>query len=143
MANSKKPQHKRGTTQPSSPPPPTNFRWFFGHVFSIFRRHGNALAFWICIAYLGHLASVTLIAFAGKQSLANFAINLAANIDIVWTVSVSITGLSITLYLRERRLHRKTRERLTARTTELELMIDPNRTSSLLTSKGLTRKEDV
>jgi hypothetical protein len=46
------------------------------------------------------------------------------------------------LILKGEELHRRTRERLAARVTELELKLDPSRTSSLLTSKGLTRKGD-
>jgi hypothetical protein len=70
------------------------------------------------------------------------AFQLITNISFVWSASISVSGLSIALYLRERKLHRKTRERLTGRITELELKIDPKRTSSHLTSEGLTRRED-
>jgi hypothetical protein len=65
-----------------------------------------------------------------------------ANVSFVWSVSITVSGLSIGLYLRERRLHQGTRERLAGRVTELELAIDSGRESSKLTSKGLTRKED-
>lgn len=117
-------------------------RWALGHVFSLLRRHGNVLCFWIALCYITRRVSLALIAFAGKQSLADLSFTLAANISIVWTVSIAVSGLSMTLYLRERKLHRKTRECLTARITQLEVKVDPQRTSSLLTSKGLTRKGD-
>jgi hypothetical protein len=117
-------------------------RWFLGHVFSLLRRHGNALFSWTAVCYIVRRLSLAFISFAGKQSVADLGFTLAANISIVWTVSIAVSGLSITLYLRERKLHRRTRERLTARNIELELKIDPGRTSSLLTPKGLTRKGD-
>jgi hypothetical protein len=58
-------------------------------------------------------------------------------------ISLTVTGLSIGLYLYERKLHRATRERLAKRVTSLELTIDENRTSSRLTSEGLTQREDL
>lgn len=82
------------------------------------------------------------IAYAGKASSANFVVTFLANIKVVWALSVTLSGISIALYLRERRLHRETRERLTARTVLLEKRIDAGRTSSMLTPKGLTRQED-
>jgi hypothetical protein len=123
-------------------PEPSFQRWFFGHVFSLLRRHGNAITIWAGLGYFAHELSLALIHFAGRSSTADLTLKLMANISFVWTASITMTGLSITLYLRERTLHRKTRERLAARVTELELKVDPSRTSSLLTSKGLTRKGD-
>jgi len=89
-----------------------------------------------------HEASLAFVAYAGKTSLADLTLRVLANVSVVWTMSLTLSGISITLYVRERRLHRKTRERLTARVTELELKIDPQRTSSLLTPQGTTRKGD-
>lgn len=133
----------RATPKGRSKPKEIPFdRWFLGHVFSLLRRHGNALFFWTALCYIVRRISLAFIAFAGKQSLADISFALAANISMVWTFSIAASGLSITLYLRERKLHRKTRERLTARITQLELVIDPQRTSSHLTSKGLTRRGD-
>lgn len=86
--------------------------------------------------------SIAVQAFAGRTSSANFQIGFLANVSFVWSVSLTVSGLSIGLYLRERKLHQKTRERLAGRITELELAIDPARESSKLTPKGLTRKED-
>lgn len=135
----------RQTKQQSRPEPriePSAFRWFFGHVFSLLRRHGAAIAVCLVIGYSMHEVSLAFIAYAGKASLADLTLRVLANVSIVWTMSLTLSGISITLYVRERRLHRKTRERLTARVTELELKIDPQRTSSLLTSQGTTRKGD-
>jgi hypothetical protein len=121
---------------------PSAFRWFFGHVFSLLRRHGGALATCLLIGYSVQQVSQAFIAYAGKASIADLTLKVLANVSIVWTMSLTLSGISITLYVRERRLHRNTRERLTARITELELKIDPHRTSSLLTPKGTTRKGD-
>ena len=123
-------------------PEPSAFRWFFGHVFSLLRRHGGALCTCFVIGYLVHEVAQAFIAYAGKASIADLTLKVLANVSFVWTMSLTLSGISITLYVRERRLHRNTRERLTARVTELELKLDPSRTSSLLTSRGTTRKGD-
>jgi hypothetical protein len=121
---------------------PSAFRWFFGHIFSIIRKQGGGLVLWVTVAYCVRQASLAVIAYAGRSSSATLGVNILANLSFVWTTSLTVSGISATLYFRELTLHRKTRERLSKRITELELRIDPTRTSSKLTSEGLTRKED-
>jgi hypothetical protein len=121
---------------------PGAVRWFFGHVFSLLRRHGAALVVWSVIGWSIHEIAGVFIAYAGRTSIADLSLKVLANISVVWTLSLTLSGVSVTLYVRERRLHRKTRERLTTRITELELKIDPHRSSSLLTPQGQTRKGD-
>ena len=125
MASSKK---AKATARTSAPKETPFNRWFIGHIFSLLRRHGNALCFCIALCYIVRQLSLALIAYAGKKSLADLSFALAANISMVWTINIAVTGLSITVYLRERKLHRKTRERLTGRITELEMGIDSKRT---------------
>lgn len=124
-------------------PPPSTFRWFAGSVFGMIRRHGNFVIGCGLGAYVAHEFSVGLIAFAGRQSSANINMGFFANLNVVFTLSFTVSGASIALYFRERGKHRETRERLSGRLKELELRLDPSRTSSHLTSKGLTRKDDV
>lgn len=97
---------------------------------------------WVGIGYCVRQASLAAIAYAGQTSNAKIAVSLLANISFVWTASITLSGASITLYIRERNQHRKTRDRLTDRITELETRWDVHRTSSMLTPEGLTRKED-
>jgi hypothetical protein len=147
------PPHFGGTLpnrgKPKSPKSPREPRartpfwfWLGGHIFSLIRRHGSIALFWIGFGYCVHEMGITIRAFAGKISLADLGFSLFANVSFVWTLNLALSGLSIGLYLRERSMHRKTRERLTSRITMLELRVDPQRTSSHLTSKGLTQKED-
>jgi hypothetical protein len=138
----KRDKPKKKDERPKDQQEPSFGFWFFGHVFSLIRRHGNIAAFWIGFGYCIHVVGVTVRAFAGSVSLANLGLSLFANVSVVWTVNIALSGLSIGLYIRERSLHRKTRERLTSRITMLELKLDPSRTSSHLTPKGLTQKED-
>jgi hypothetical protein len=133
---------KNVAREPQAHDEPSAFRWFFGHVFSIIRKQSGALILWITIAYCVRQISLAVIAYAGRSSNASLGVNILANLSFVWTASFTVSGISITLYFRERNLHRRTRERLTQRITDLELKIDPTRTSSKLTPDGLTRKED-
>lgn len=132
----------RTVKKPEARYEPSTFRWFFGNVFSLLRRHGAAVAVCLVVGWSVHEIARIFIAYAGRASVADLTFRLLTSINIVWTVSLTLSGISITLYVRERRLHRRVRERLTARITELELKIDPNRTSSLLTPQGTTRKGD-
>jgi hypothetical protein len=134
---------ERGVASPGSHKESPSFvRWFFGHVFSLLRRHGGIIGFWVGTGYVAHQVSLAFIAFAGKESNASLFFSLMSNVNVVFTGSIAISGLSVGLYLRERNQHRKTRKRLASRITELEVKIDPERTSSKLTEEGLTRKED-
>jgi hypothetical protein len=137
MANKGKPAGPRTPRRE-----PSTFRWFFGHVFSLLRRHGATIVMWLGIGWCAHEFAQAFIAYAGKNSLADLTLRVLANVSVVWELSFTLSGISVSLYIRERKLHRDTRERLTARITELELKIDPTRTSSHLTPRGQTRKGD-
>lgn len=100
------------------------------------------MVMWSVLGWTAHEVAMVFIAYAGKSSVADLTLRILANVSIVWSLSLTLSGVSVSLYVRERRLHRKTRERLTTRITELEIKIDPKRTSSLLTSQGTTRKGD-
>lgn len=126
----------------SSPTTSPFGRWFLGHLFSLVRRHGNLGITWFGVGWCAYQARAVLIAYAGKQSIGKLSVSVLANLHVVFVLSITVGGTSVVLYLRERRLHRRTRDRLTDRVSELELKLDPSRTSSLLTPEGLTRKED-
>jgi hypothetical protein len=129
--------------KPPTPPPETKFtKWLLGHFFSLFRRHGNVIAFWIGICFCAHEASEALRAFAGHASTADLSLRILGSFAGVFTLNLSVSGLSISLYLKERREHRATRERLAAEKEVLEKTLDGRRTSSLLTPEGQTRKGD-
>ena len=86
-----------------------------------------------------------MIAFAGKTTLADwsFGLSLLADIGVNWAINLTVSGVSIALYILERRNHGKSRARLGDRITKLEQQIDTGRTSSNLTVEGLTRREDA
>ena len=86
--------------------------------------------------------AVVLMAYAGRTSVANLVMSIAAHLSFGITFSLCVSGISVALYWWERRLHRQTIQRLTARITSLELKHNPTRTTSGLTPEGLTRQED-
>jgi hypothetical protein len=119
-------------------------RWFWGKVFALVGANAR-----LVVVTGGVCACVWRIAaameeYAGRSSNASirFGFDLLADIKMVYTVSIAVGTTGVALYVRERNLHRQTRERLTARITDLEIRIDPSRRSSKLTSQGLTREDD-
>jgi hypothetical protein len=128
-----------------NPPTPKTFdarRYILERSFWLMGKHGRNLIFTGGFCYCVWVISNALKSFAGQQSNANLRFSVLADVRFVYTISVAVGLTGLALWLRERRLHRKTRERLAGRITELEKTIDPSRTSSLLTPLGLTRQED-
>lgn len=123
------------------PRPPFKY-WFWANIFELARLYGKHIIVGGVICYCVYQISFAARSFAGQNSTAHFVLLLFANVLVHWTLTVSVSGISLALYLRERNQHHKTRERLARRVKELELLLDPKRSSSHLTTKGLTRKGD-
>jgi proteasome assembly chaperone (PAC2) family protein len=83
---------------------------------------------------------------AGKETLASIGLGFLADIKTSRGIAmalVSILGVGGPVYgLRERKLRRDDIEKRSAYIEELEKAIDKRRTSSGLTPRGTTRKED-
>ena len=139
MALKRKPPHPKPVPVPRKE---SLVKWFFGHIFSMIRRHGSVFAFWGGIGYCVPEASLAVQSYAGHVSVADFSLRMLGSFSVFWSMNVTVSGLSISLYLKERREHRATRERLAEEKEKLERLLDPGRTSSLLTSDGQTRKGD-
>ena len=94
------------------------------------------------MVWVAYYLKDALIAFAGKHTDANLVFSVLANLqaDRWFAYLFGIVGGGYGLA--ERSLKRRTIRRLTARTAELELRLDPNRTTSQLTPRGTTRRED-
>ena len=118
------------------------WRWFLGEIIGLLRQFGNTLIWAAVTCYFVYSGAKTFQAYAGKVSIANLALQIAAHINIVIAASVALSGLTTILWANECRRHRSTRKRLTARTEALELRLDPKRESSLLTREGTTREGD-
>jgi hypothetical protein len=133
-----------GNAKPAEPLPVSiPFKnWFWGNVFDLLRSNGRFALVCAVIAFCAYEVSVSVRSFAGQISIASITLKVLANVVVKWSITISVSGLSIALYFRERNQHRETRKRLASRIAELEIRLDPNRTSSQLTTEGLTRKED-
>ena len=132
-----------GKAKAAETPPTTPFKyWLWGNIFDLLRANGRFFLVCVTILFSVYWLSRAVESFAGQVTVANLTLRLVANIVVKWTMTITVSGLSIALYLRERRQHENTRERLTKRITELELRIDSGRTSSHLTPRGRTRKGD-
>lgn len=122
---------------------PAEFKfWFLGHVFDLLRANSRTLLICATVAFCFYEIADSLRAFAGQATFASLTLRILASIVFKWVVTISVSGISLALYLRERHQHERTRERLTKRITALEKQIDPSRSSSQLTPRGRTRKED-
>jgi hypothetical protein len=93
----------------------------------------------------GCLAAVFLFSYwmvdslAGKQTFANIGVSVLFDSR---TLAIIFGGGGVVYGLAERRLRKKTVKRFQPRIKELEQLLDPNRTSSLLTEGGDTNPED-
>jgi hypothetical protein len=90
------------------------------------------------------LCPVELRPQVGEACVLTSLSNLFLRISCFLTVGASLTvsGVTSTLWANECRRHRNTRKRLTGRTGLLERRLDPHRESSLLTPEGTTREGD-
>lgn len=122
--------------------PVSTGRWLAGQAVDLVRRFGNS-AIWAGVTvFLIRESANTIQAFAGRNSVANLAFEIAGKLNATVEASVALSGVSLGLWVNECRRHRNTRKRLAERTTTLELRLDPNRESSQLTPEGTTRKGD-
>jgi hypothetical protein len=81
-------------------------------------------------------------ALAGQHTYADIGVKFLAQLSISESASY-IAGAGGVLYgIRERKLRRDKTDYLAERNRELEKKLDPGRTSSRLTRRGTTRKED-
>jgi hypothetical protein len=78
---------------------------------------------------------------AGKYTFAQIGMSFLGDLKLTDGAALLVSGGSIGWGAIERKLKKDNIERLTARIKQLELQIDPNRTSSKLTKRGDTPPE--
>jgi hypothetical protein len=132
----RKPSKSKGKGEPV-------WQWFAREILGLVRQFGNTII-WasVCLYFIAQ-AGITLRAFAGRTSVANLLLNIASKVSVTVDISVAISLTMTGLYLYEYRRHRKTRERLTTRITQLEIQIDPNRSTSGISTEGTTLIGDL
>ncbi|MFO1053922.1 MAG: hypothetical protein U1F36_17025 [Planctomycetota bacterium] len=95
-----------------------------------------------CFAYLGWCALESVRALAGRTTLSQFFVGILGNIELGWTVSLTVGLVGIIYGSKERALRRRVVVQLAAQKTDLEKRLDPGRTSSSLTIDGMTNPKD-
>lgn len=98
---------------------------------------GVVCAAWVSAVYL---SQGIFVALAGKETI--LALKLAFLSDIKVAASFALTGFAGLWAFLERQLRYRKVEQMAGRIRELESRIDPNRTSSQLTTKGKTNPRD-
>jgi hypothetical protein len=97
---------------------------------------------WGAACFIAYMSFRSVDALAGKITFASLGASFIGDVRINEGLAWLLAG-GFGLYgLNERRLRRKHIERTAPQISELESRIDPNRTSSRLTPRGTTRRED-
>src|SRR4051812_26788513 len=89
----------------------------------------------VAIAYFGYMSVEVL---AGTTTSANIGIRILGNVTFNKGVVAVLMGSGWAYGLGQRSVRRKNIERIVPAKNELERLVDPNRTSSNLTSRGTT-----
>jgi hypothetical protein len=93
----------------------------------------------IIVRYI-YLAVVVL---AGKSTFADVGFRVLGDIKISDSIAYLFGAGGVVYGVGERQLRRRNIERLSKEKNDLERLLDPNRTSSRLTPRGTTRREDI
>jgi hypothetical protein len=96
----------------------------------------------VVVIFIFFYAKEVLVAFAGKETAANLALSLAANLQLDRWLAYLVGASGVGYGIRQRQVRRRNIERMTGHNAEVEKQVHPTRTSSGLTAKGKTRRED-
>ncbi|MEJ2228086.1 MAG: hypothetical protein P8Y67_07595, partial [Alphaproteobacteria bacterium] len=97
---------------------------------------------WGGLSWLAYCGYLSITALAGKFTSAEFLVNILAKENISVTLAWSIGAIGLIYGYIQRTLRKNTVERLQSRIVKLERHIDDRRSSSKLTPRGDTRRED-
>jgi hypothetical protein len=107
----------------------------------------SRLSKWVPLCFIAYMTYLSIAALAGKTTLAQFGMWLVTDLKATKAFSHIVTTLfgtvGVSYGIGERKLRRRNVERMGNRIQELEKIIDPTRSSSRLTSRGSTRREDA
>jgi hypothetical protein len=97
---------------------------------------------WFSLVGISAFFYLSTKSLAGHYTFADIGIKVIGDFKISEAVSYLLGAGGMGYGLRERRLRRQTTERFSQRNYALERLVDPNRTSSHLTTRGTTNPED-
>lgn len=92
-----------------------------------------------CLAYVGYLS---VEALAGQTTAASIGVNILGNLQLGNAIAWLVGASGLAYGYQQRKLRKDEIERLAERNRRLEHKIDPKRSSSELTKRGDSRKED-
>ncbi|MER8511664.1 hypothetical protein NKH47_01740 [Mesorhizobium sp. M1060] len=96
---------------------------------------------WLGIVFAIMAGGYALRPFAGERTIVSLAFSFLA--DVKFALAITLTGAAVAWAAAERMLRRRKTEQLQDRIIDLERRIDPNRTTSGLTKKGMTNPRDL
>jgi len=105
-------------------------------------RLGRQIIRWLGILGLAWFTKDAIITFAGHSTSVLVQAGLSIFADLRFVISFALVGSCAAWALIERTIRQKRVEQLHRRVKELETGIDPQRSSSRLTSKGKTNPKD-
>lgn len=97
---------------------------------------------WGSLVLIVRYIFLSIESLAGKITLTDIGINFLGEVKVSVALAWTIGIFGAFYGLKQRKLRKDTIERLQLRNTDLETMIDSNRSSSKLTVRGETRPED-
>jgi hypothetical protein len=100
------------------------------------------IVIWVGICVLGYWAKDAIVALAGHSTSVVVQAGLKIISDVRFTASYMVSAGCTTWAVAERRIRQRRVRELHVRIKELETAIDPNRSSSKLTSEGKTNPRD-
>lgn len=98
---------------------------------------------WGALWGISYNAYLSIESLSGKYTLADIGVNFLSQMDVSITLAWGAGLMAVVYGLKQRKLRKDTIERMQLRVHQLETKIDPNRSSSNLTSRGDTRPEDM
>jgi hypothetical protein len=97
---------------------------------------------WFSLVGISAFFYLSTKSLAGHYTFADIGIKVMGDFKISEALSYLFGAGGVGYGFRERKLRRQTTERLAHRNSTLEQLVDPNRTSSHLTTRGTTNPED-
>jgi hypothetical protein len=107
-----------------------------------FARIAQSFTKWGGLALIACFVYLSISSLSGKTTLASIVVNFLGTLTVSKYAAYAVGGGGCAWAYGERRLRRKRVAELSKRVEELEVKIDPKRSSSTLPSTGTTRTDD-
>jgi hypothetical protein len=98
----------------------------------------QSLIMWGALVWICYFVYLSILALAGRETQANIAINLMAQLKLQYTLPYMVGTGGVAYGYFQRRLRKKRVAEMAEHISRLETHIDPNRSSSKLRPDGTT-----